>query len=198
MQATAPACGKAQTETVYLEASIMPRRKIVNAPSVQVRPATPSDAETWLSLIDALADYEKLARPDAQARQRLLLDAFGEHPRTEVYLGEVSGRVVGYAITLFTYSSFLALPTLYLEDLFVLESHRGQGVGYRLFKHCVGEAHRRGCGRMEWQVLDWNRPAIEFYERLGARQMKEWLPYRMVREDMEALLSNGKATEVSA
>ncbi|HET6963066.1 MAG TPA: GNAT family N-acetyltransferase, partial [Terriglobia bacterium] len=111
---------------------------------------------------------------------------------------ESEGRVVGYAITLFTYSSFLALPTLYLEDLFVLESHRGQGAGYRLFTHCVEEAHRRGCGRMEWQVLDWNRLAIDFYERLGARQMKEWLPYRMVREDMEALLSNRKAGEASA
>ena len=170
----------------------------MNAPSVQVRPATPSDAETWLSLIDALADYEKLARPDAEARQRLLVDAFGEQPRTAVYLAEIGGRVVGYAITLFTYSSFLALPTLYLEDIFVLESYRGQGAGYTLFRHCVDEAYRRGCGRMEWQVLDWNRPAIEFYEKLGARQMKEWLPYRMVREDMEALLGNKKAGEVSA
>lgn len=165
----------------------------MNATAIQIRPATASDADAWLSLVDALADYEKLARPDAEARQRLLLAAFGEQPRTEVYLAESEGRVVGYAITLFTYSSFLALPTLYLEDLFVLESHRGQGAGYRLFTHCMEEAYRRGCGRMEWQVLDWNRPAIEFYDKLGARQMKEWLPYRMVREDMEALLSKRRA-----
>ena len=165
----------------------------MNAAAIQIRPATASDADAWLSLVDALADYEKLARPDAEARQRLLLAAFGEQPRTEVYLAESEGRVVGYAITLFTYSSFLALPTLYLEDLFVLESHRGQGAGYRLFTHCMEEAYRRGCGRMEWQVLDWNRPAIEFYEKLGARQIKEWLPYRMVREDMEALLSKRSA-----
>jgi GNAT superfamily N-acetyltransferase len=169
----------------------------VNAAAIQIRPATASDADVWLSLIDALADYEKLERPDAAARQRLLLDAFGETPRTEVYLAESDGRVVGYAITLFTYSSFLALPTLYLEDLFVLESHRGQGAGYGLFTHCVEEAHRRGCGRMEWQVLDWNRLAIDFYEKLGARQMKEWLPYRMVREDMEALLSKTRASQAS-
>jgi GNAT superfamily N-acetyltransferase len=168
----------------------------VNAP-IQIRPAAASDGEAWLSLIDALADYEKLERPDVGARQRLLRDAFGEQPRTEVFLAVSDGRVVGYAITLFTYSSFLALPTLYLEDLFVLESHRGQGAGYRLFTHCVAEAHRRGCGRMEWQVLDWNRPAINFYEKLGARQMKEWLPYRMVREDMEALLSKNRADHVS-
>jgi len=169
----------------------------VNAAAIQIRPATASDAEAWLSLIDALADYEKLERPDAGARQRLLLDAFGEQPRTEVYLADTADCVVGYAITLFTYSSFLALPTLYLEDLFVLESHRGLGAGYRLFTHCVEEAHRRGCGRMEWQVLDWNRLAIEFYEKLGARQMKEWLPYRMVREDMEALLSKKRAGQAS-
>jgi GNAT superfamily N-acetyltransferase len=180
-----------------LERPSKPRRKIVNASAIQIRSATASDADAWLSLIDALADYEKLERPDAAARQRLLLDAFGEKPRTEVYLAEAEGSVVGYAITLFTYSSFLALPTLYLEDLFVLESHRGQGAGYRLFTHCVEEAHRRGCGRMEWQVLDWNRLAIDFYERLGARQMKEWLPYRMVREDMEALLSKKRAGKAS-
>lgn len=169
----------------------------MNTATIQIRPATASDADAWLSLIDALADYEKLERPDAAARQRLLQDAFGERPRTEVYLAEMDGRVVGYAITLFTYSSFLALPTLYLEDLFVLESHRGQGAGYRLFTRCVEEAHQRGCGRMEWQVLDWNRLAIEFYERLGARQMKEWLPYRMVRGDMEALLNKKGERQVS-
>ena len=169
----------------------------MKAAAIQIRPATASDADAWLSLIDALADYEKLQRPDTAARQRLLSDAFSEKPRTEVYLAQSGGHIVGYAITLFTYSSFLALPTLYLEDLFVLESYRGQGAGYQLFTHCVEEAHRRGCGRMEWQVLDWNRLAIDFYERLGARQMKEWLPYRMVREDMEALLSKKSAGQAS-
>jgi GNAT superfamily N-acetyltransferase len=180
-----------------LEAPDKQRRKIVKAAAIQVRPASASDADAWLSLIDALADYEKLERPNPAARERLLLDAFGENPRTEVYLAESEGRIVGYAITLFTYSSFLALPTLYLEDLFVLESHRGHGAGYQLFTRCVEEAHRRGCGRMEWQVLDWNRLAIDFYERLGARQMKEWLPYRMVRQDMEALLSKQSAGQAS-
>ena len=187
---------RTQSEKVYFKPPTSQGGKIVKA-AIQVRSANVSDADAWLSLIDALADYEKLERPDAAARERLLLDAFGEKPRTEVYLAELAGRVVGYAITLFTYSSFLALPTLYLEDLFVLESHRGHGAGYQLFTHCVEEAHRRGCGRMEWQVLDWNRLAIDFYERLGARQMKEWLPYRMVREDMEALLSKKKESQAS-
>jgi GNAT superfamily N-acetyltransferase len=155
---------------------------------IRVRLAGPDDGEVWLSLIDALADYEKLPRPDATARQRLLQDAFGDRRRLDVYLAESLAKIVGYAITFETYSSFLAQPTLYLEDLFVLEEYRRQGAGYRLFRHCVEEAYRRGCGRMEWQVLDWNRLAIEFYERLGAKQLKEWLSYRLLREDMEALL----------
>jgi GNAT superfamily N-acetyltransferase len=155
---------------------------------IRVRLAGPDDGEVWLSLIDALADYEKLPRPDATARQRLLQDAFGDRRRLDVYLAESLAKIVGYAITFETYSSFLAQPTLYLEDLFVLEEYRRQRAGYRLFRHCVEEAYRRGCGRMEWQVLDWNRLAIEFYERLGAKQLKEWLSYRLLREDMEALL----------
>jgi GNAT superfamily N-acetyltransferase len=160
----------------------------LNSEEICIRPATPTDGEVWLSLIDALADYEHLPRPDASARQRLLSDAFAQPPRLEVFLAETSNGIVGYAMTFGTYSSFLALPTLYLEDLFVLKDYRGQGAGFLLFRHCVQEAHRRGCGRMEWQVLDWNRPAIDFYERLGARQLKEWLSYRLLREDMEALL----------
>ena len=92
-----------------------------------IRSAVSSDGEAWLTLIDALADYEKLPRPDVQARRRLLRDAFGESPRIGVFLAETLGKVVGYAITFETYSSFLALPTLFLEDLFVLEDHRQQG-----------------------------------------------------------------------
>jgi GNAT superfamily N-acetyltransferase len=154
-----------------------------------IRPAVRTDGEAWLSLIDALADYEKLPRPDASARQRLLRDAFGTQPRLKVFLAESAGAIIGYAMTFETYSSFLALPTLYLEDLFVLQEYRGRGAGYQLFRHCVAEAHRSGCGRMEWQVLDWNRPAIDFYERLGARQLKEWLSYRLLRKGMEAILN---------
>jgi GNAT superfamily N-acetyltransferase len=160
----------------------------LNSGTIRVRPAIPADGEVWLSLIDALADYEQLPRPDASARQRLLSEVFGERLHLQVFLAESSNRIIGYAMTFETYSSFLAMPTLYLEDLFVLKDYRGQGAGFQLFRHCVQEAHRRGCGRMEWQVLDWNRPAIDFYERIGARQLKEWLPYRLLRKDMEALL----------
>ncbi len=162
----------------------------MNSEEILIRPATLADGEVWLGLVDALADYERLPRPDPAARERLLRDTFGQKPRIEVCLAESEGCAVGYAIIFYTYSSFLALPTLYLEDLFVLESHRGKGAGYLLFQHCVREAYRQCCGRMEWQVLDWNRPAIEFYDRLGARQLKEWLPYRLLRQEMEQLLSD--------
>jgi GNAT superfamily N-acetyltransferase len=160
----------------------------LNPSDILIRHAQRSDGEALLSLIDALADYEKLPRPDAAARERLLQDIFGERQRIEVLLAELDGKPVGYAIIFETYSSFLALPSLYLEDIFVLADYRDRQVGYRLFLHCVAEAHRRGCGRMEWAVLDWNRSAIDFYERFGARQLREWLYYRLLRTDMERIM----------
>ncbi|MEW5978140.1 MAG: GNAT family N-acetyltransferase [Acidobacteriota bacterium] len=163
---------------------------------IRVRRAERKDASVFLSLVDALADYEKLDRPDESAKERLIEDAFGQFPRIEVFLVEINGQVVGYAIVLETYSSFLALPTLYLEDIFVLQEYRGLGAGRKLFTHCVREAFTRGCGRMEWAVLDWNRPSIDFYERLGARQMKEWLTYRLLRSDMNGILSGSCDAEL--
>lgn len=153
-----------------------------------VRKANADDATTILNLIDSLADYEKLARPDDAARHRLIRDMTAAHPRFDAFLAELEGTAVGYAFVFETYSSFLALPTLYLEDLFVLPNYRKKKVGYALFNAIVAEAYKRGCGRMEWAVLDWNSLAINFYDRLGAMHMKQWLLYRLVREDMERLL----------
>ncbi len=153
-----------------------------------IRKATPSDRDHILHLVDALAAYEKLDPPDEPARERLIRDMSGDRPRFEAYLADVDGRAVGYAFVLETYSSFLALPTLYLEDLFVLPEYRSRKVGYALFTAMVGEAYRRGCGRMEWTVLDWNRLAIDFYKRLGARHMNEWQLYRLLRGDMERII----------
>jgi GNAT superfamily N-acetyltransferase len=152
-----------------------------------VRKAKPSDAQTILSLIDALADYEKLQRPDNAAKERLINDIFGAKPRVEVFLAEHEVTPAGYAFVFETYSSFLALPTLYLEDLFVLPEFRSKKVGYALFTSVVNEALRRGCGRMEWTVLDWNQLAIDFYKRLGATHMADWHLYRLVRSDMEKI-----------
>jgi len=156
--------------------------------AITIRKCSPADAPALLSLILALAAYEKLDPPDAAAQQRLIRDLGGDRPRYEAYLAELNGRPVGYTFIFETYSSFLALPTLYLEDFFVLPEERGKKIGLALFKEMVREAHGRGCGRMEWSVLDWNRLAIDFYERAGARQLNEWKYYRLTRSDMERVL----------
>lgn len=158
-----------------------------NEAQVNIRKATPTDADTIKRLVVALADYEKLPPPDEAARQRLVADAFGPRARFEIFLAQIEGQIAGYAFVFETYSTFLALPTLYLEDLFVLPEYRGRKAGYALFRHCAEEALKRGCGRFEWAVLDWNRSAIEFYERLGAKHLQDWLIYRLDREGMERL-----------
>ncbi len=158
-------------------------------PGLVIRPAIPADAETILHLVRGLADYERLPPPDKAARDRLIRDMFSTPPRIQAFLAEYEGVSAGYAFVFETYSSFLAFPTLYLEDLFVLPEYRKKKVGYGLFVAMVTEAHRRGCGRMEWSVLDWNTPAIEFYKRFGATHLKEWQVYRLVRNDMESILA---------
>jgi GNAT superfamily N-acetyltransferase len=154
-----------------------------------VRAATSADAPAILSLVLGLAEYEKLAPPDEAAQQRLIHDMFLTPPRIQAFLAEIGQTPVGYAFVFETYSSFLALPTLYLEDLFVLPAYRSQKAGYALFTHVVAEAHRRGCGRMEWSVLTWNRLAIDFYERLGAQHLADWAMYRLTRPAMEQILT---------
>ena len=157
-------------------------------PHTLIRHALLEDADSILRLVEALAAYEKLPPPDEGAKGRLVRDLFSPEPRIEAFLAEYGGEAVGYAFILETYSSFLALPTLFLEDLFVLPSHRHMRVGLSLFSAAVAEAHRRGCGRMEWTVLDWNSLAIDFYKKLGATHMKEWQLYRLLRPDMEAIM----------
>ena len=142
-----------------------------------VRRATAADVEAILQLVDALADYESLPRPSAEAKKRLAADM---DKRFDAWIAEVDGKSAGYAFAFETYSSFLALPTLYLEDLFVLPEYRSRKVGFALFSEVLEEAKRRGCGRMEWTVLDWNELAIQFYKRAGAAHMKEWNLYRIV------------------
>ena len=144
-----------------------------------IRLATPADVPSILQLIRALADYEKLSDQvvvnEAQLREHL----FGPRPYAEVLLAEEAGRVVGYALFFHTYSTFLGRPSLYLEDLFVLPEHRGRGHGKGLLARLARLAVERGCGRFEWMVLDWNTPAIQFYESLGAAVAPEWKLCRM-------------------
>ncbi len=155
--------------------------------ALRIRPLTPPDVPALLELIDALADYEHLARPDAGARERLSQDAFADPPRFRALLAELAGRAVAYAVYFFTYSTFLARPTLYVEDVFVRSEARGRGVGRALLEALAREAVRHGCGRMEWQVLSWNEPAIGFYERLGARRLAEWQPFRLEGDEISRL-----------
>jgi GNAT superfamily N-acetyltransferase len=155
-----------------------------------IRKATREDADAILGLVDALADYEHLPRPDAAAKERLIRDAFADPPRFETLLCEIDGRPVGYIVFFETYSSFAALPTLYLEDLFVVPDYRGCKAGYLLFKAAVQEAKSRGCGRMEWSVLDWNQLAIDFYNKFGATHKKEWQLYRLGADVFEKILAS--------
>ncbi|MGB9611720.1 MAG: GNAT family N-acetyltransferase [Bryobacteraceae bacterium] len=155
---------------------------------IEVRRARPEEAPVLIELILGLAKYEKLTPPDADAQQRLVRDIFGPQPRLEAWLAFVDGTPAGYALTLETYSSFLALPTLYLEDIFVRPELRGRGAGAAMFRRLVEEARRRGCGRMEWVVLDWNRPALEFYERFGAQRLSEWITMRLTQADFDRIL----------
>ncbi len=155
---------------------------------IHIRPVKRGDEETFLSLIDALANYEKLKRPTKAARARLVHDGFGKRKRYSAFLAFAEKKAVGYAIIFETYSSFLALPTLYLEDIFILPEYRSYGIGKKLFQRCLREAKSRGCGRMEWVVLDWNKNAIRFYEKLGARHLKEWYTFRLDKKQFKGLL----------
>ena len=155
--------------------------------TIRVRKAERRDAETLLALICALADYEKLDPPTAEAQARLVGDGWPDHEpaRFQSWLVEeidptgVGALAIGYAITFFTYSSFLARPTLYIEDIFVLPDRRRDGAGTALFQTLEEEARGHGCGRMEWVVLDWNTTAQQFYRRLGAAHLTDWQYYRL-------------------
>jgi GNAT superfamily N-acetyltransferase len=157
--------------------------------TTSIRRATRDDAPVLIGLIIALAEFEKLTPPDAEAQQRLVEHGFGERPRFEAWLAfsDSSHEPVGYALIFETYSSFLARPSLYLEDIFVLPEHRGRGVGSALLRHCIRLASERGCGRVEWTCLDWNTKAQCVYENLGAERLSQWLLYRLGRGRIEQL-----------
>ncbi len=145
--------------------------------SHSLRSARPADLPIVLGLIRALADYEKLTHEVVATEKRLrasLFPADGARPDAHCVIAEAGGAPAGFALYFFNYSTFLARPGLYLEDLFVKPEFRGQGLGKALLLHLAKLANDRGCGRMEWAVLDWNKPAIEFYESLGAKRLKEW------------------------
>jgi GNAT superfamily N-acetyltransferase len=137
----------------------------------------------FLYLVDRLADNERLDPPDKEARLRLEADISRDPPKFEGYFGRCGDIAIGYVMFYFTYSTFLALPVLFLEDIFVLEQYRRRGFGKRLFNFCRSEARIRRCGRMEWRVLTWNEHSIRFYEKVGATRLG-WYTYRLEREQL--------------
>jgi len=162
-----------------------------------IRRAQRADAPALLALIIALAEFEELIPPDAEAQERLIEHGFGERPKFEAWLAFWEGveTPVGYSVFFETYSTFLASPTLYLEDIFVLPDYRNRGIGSALLQHAIQIAHDRGCGRLEWTCLDWNKKAQAVYEGLGARHLSEWYLYRLTREGIAALRSKPDRTE---
>ena len=157
--------------------------------SLRLRPATRDDVADIRRLIRALADYEKEPAAAVVTEADLLRDGFGEKPLFKVVMAEWEGAVVGFAFYFYNYSTWQGRPGLYLEDLFVMPSHRGKGIGKALLVHLAQIALRENCGRFVWQVLDWNTPSIQFYESLGAVVMKEWLTMRVTGEALARLAS---------
>jgi GNAT superfamily N-acetyltransferase len=151
---------------------------------LQIQPATPGDLPQILSFIRGLAEYEKLAQQCVATEGSLRKTLFGDRPYAEVLIARVVDLPVGFALFFHNYSTFLAKPGIYLEDVFVLPEHRGAGVGKALLKRVAQIAKERDCGRLEWSVLDWNEPAIEFYKRMGATVMPDWRICRMTGEQL--------------
>lgn len=145
------------------------------------------DVPTILRFVRALAEYERLGHEVEATEDRLRETLFGPRPYAEVLFAVENGVEVGFALFFHNYSTFLARPGLYLEDLFVLPEHRGNGVGKGLLRRLAQIAVERGCGRFEWWVLDWNEPSIEFYRRQGAVAMDEWTVFRVAGASLTAL-----------
>lgn len=154
---------------------------------ISLRPAAREDVPVVARLIRALAEYERLSHECFADEAALEAHLFGPRPYAEVLIADVDGEPAGFALFFHNYSTFLAKPGLYLEDLFVVPGRRGLGLGKRLLAALASLAVERGCGRLEWSVLKWNTPAIGFYERLGAVPMEEWQVYRLTGEPLLAL-----------
>jgi GNAT superfamily N-acetyltransferase len=164
-----------------------PRRRAARGHGFIVRAATRRDVPAIVTLVRELADYERLGHEVRISPARVRRHGFGRRRYFDALLCERAGAPVGFALYFFTYSTFLARPTLYLEDLFVRPEARGAGAGRALLRALARSAAARRCGRMEWAVLDWNEPAIRFYEKLGAELRRDWILTRLAGEPLRAL-----------
>jgi len=161
---------------------------------IQITEATERDVAVILDLIRQLAEYERLADRVTATEEQLRRTLFGSRPAAEVLLAAAGGETVGFAVFFHNYSTFLAKPGLYLEDLFVKPHARGQGIGTALLARLAQLAVDRDCGRVEWAVLDWNEPSIRFYESLGAVPLNDWTTFRLTGEALQKLGSVPIAT----
>ncbi|HMP79832.1 MAG TPA: GNAT family N-acetyltransferase [Pirellulaceae bacterium] len=151
---------------------------------VIIRFAQPTDVDTILTFIRELAEYEKMSDQVVATDQELQGTLFGERPAAEALICEWSGDPVGFAVFFHNYSTFRGRPGLYLEDLYVRPVWRGRGLGRALLQRLALIAVERGCPRMEWSVLDWNQPAIDFYQSLGALPLNDWTVFRLTGESL--------------
>ncbi len=160
-----------------------------------IRPANPADVPVILDFIQQLAAYEKLSHACVATQADLAETLFGPRPYAETLIAEADGLPVGLALFFHNYSTFRARPGIYLEDLFVLPSHRGQGYGKALLQALAKLAVERGCARLEWSVLDWNSPAIDFYTALGAEPQSEWTIFRLTGSALDQLAGSSSQSK---
>jgi GNAT superfamily N-acetyltransferase len=156
-------------------------------PDFTLRPATPADVPAVLRLIRGLADYERLAAELTATETDIEEALFGPLPRIHAVLADVGGEPVGLALFYYTFNTFKARRNIFLEDLFVEPAHRGTGIGVALMRHLAQRAVEENCGRIEWRVLNWNQPAIDFYQRLGAQAIEIWHPRQLRGRALMAL-----------
>lgn len=158
---------------------------------ITIRAAHADDVPQILTFIRELAEYERLSHAVVATEKQIRASMFGARPYAECVFACIDDQPVGFALFFHNYSTFLGQPGLYLEDLYVKPAVRGKGVGRRLLVHLAQLAVDRDCGRLEWSVLNWNEPAIHFYENLGARPNSEWTVYRLAGEALERLSEEG-------
>lgn len=161
--------------------------------SVHIRPATPADVELIFALIRELAEYERAPDQVRGSPQLLAQALFGEHPSAEALIAELDGQPVGFALFHGSFSTWECRPGLWLEDLYVPPQHRRGGVGRALLAEVAALAVERGCSRLEWAALDWNEPALDFYAKLGAQRLDDWVMHRFDGQVLEAVASERRS-----
>lgn len=158
---------------------------------IDIRPAQPEDVATLWTLVKALAEYEKLSDEVTGTPEALEQHLFGPRPFAEAILARIDQQPAGFALYFYNFSTFLMKPGIYLEDLFVLSQYRRCGIGRAIFQYLAQSAVEQGCGRFEWNVLDWNEPAIRFYQQMGAELKPDWTGCRLSGEALEKLAQSG-------